>query len=88
MLTPVVLMLPMFFTTFHTLSATIVLRTNLYTLHAERYFWYAWKQNIVVSLTPTVLVYKVRICIPYVQYSNIIMSTIQSIAAFTARNIQ
>ena len=35
--------------------ATVVLPT--YTLHVERYYWYAWQQNIIVSLTLTVLMY-------------------------------
>ena len=38
-------------------SATIVATTNLGTLHVERYYWYAWQQNIIVSLTLTVLMY-------------------------------
>ena len=36
-------------------SATVVLATNLDTLHVERYYWYAWQQNIIVLLTLTVL---------------------------------
>ena len=31
--------------------------SNLNTSHAERYYWYAWQQNIIVSLTLTVLMY-------------------------------
>ena len=31
--------------------------TNLDTLHVERCYWYAWQQNIIVSLTLTVLMY-------------------------------
>ena len=39
------------------ISATIYSTTNLDTLHVERYYWYAWQQNIIVSLTLTVLMY-------------------------------
>ena len=37
---------------FHNFS---YITTNLDTLHAERYYWYAWQHNIIVSLTLTVL---------------------------------
>ena len=56
------------------ISATIVLP-----VHVERY---AWQQNIIVSLTLTVLMYYMTICIPYLPYSTMIMSLImQSIAS-------
>ena len=38
---PLFLLLPMFFTTLHTLSH------HLYTLHVEKYYWYAWQLTFV-----------------------------------------
>ena len=29
------------------ISATVVLYTNLDTLHVKRYYWYVWQQNII-----------------------------------------
>ena len=33
------------------ISATVVLYTNLDTLHVERYYWYAWQHNIIAHGT-------------------------------------
>ena len=39
------------------ISATIIYTTNQGTLHVERYYWYVRQQNVIVSLTLTVVVY-------------------------------